>query len=712
MSTSTQMANAPQKIGRYEITGELGRGAMGIVYRALDPNIGRTVALKTMRLDVHGADEEEILRRFKHEAKLAGVINHPNVVTIYDAGEDQRMFYIAMEHVEGVTLQTLLHQQRVIPAQLMLEISRQILPALDYAHKRGVIHRDIKPANIMLTSAGGAKIMDFGIAKAEGGLTNAGQVLGTPAYMSPEQVRGKTLDGRSDLFSYGVCLYEMVTGEKPFQGQNVTTIIYKIMNEQPVPPRDIDLSIHPGLSAIITKALSKDPSERFQTGKELVKQLEGYKDFGSDAEKTQVLASMDAETVAMPASPTASSLPAAATATGTSATKKARQIATLIGNKTIGGRSKSVESIESTVTVQQKAASDQHSIFDPRKIGIMLIALVVVVFGSVFIHQHNKAKQSAAQTETPLQAAMTTPAISQTTPAPETPGAPAQTEPAGTPTDDSKSADPAAKTAAKKPSAAKANAKSAAPASAVVVPPAAPAPEFGAVHVNSTPSGARFTIDGKSEASWVTPFTAERLSPGDHDIVITKEGFSPARRHVTVSAGKLSSVGSELAAAFAKINIKSTPAGAAILLDGAPTGKVTPAVLSVEPGSHKVIVRQVGYQEENTSVTLKDGESYDFAPTLEPVRANGGKNPFRGFRRIFGGGIPAGQGVIQIQTEPQGANIFLEGRKMPRQTPARIPLDPGTYRIVFRLEGYRPVQREFTIEKGKVQDLNVQLEAK
>src|SRR5438045_3707092 len=320
-SVSPQMMNSPQKIGRYEIQGELGRGAMGIVYRALDPTIGRTVALKTMRLDVHGTDEEEILRRFKHEAKLAGVINHPNVVTIYDAGEDQGVFYIAMEYVEGVTLQTLLHQQRVVPAQLVLEITKQICPAMDYAHKRGVIHREITPANIMLTAQGGAKIMDFGIAKAEGGMTSAGQVLGTPAYMSPEQVRGKTLDGRSDLFSYGVCLYEMVTGEKPFTGQNVTTIIYKIMNETPVPPRDLDLTIHPGMSALITKALAKDPKDRFQSGKELVHELEHYKDFGSSAEKTQVLSSVGAETMPMPAAAATPAITAPA-ASGPSLLKK------------------------------------------------------------------------------------------------------------------------------------------------------------------------------------------------------------------------------------------------------------------------------------------------------------------------------------------------------------------------------------------------------
>src|SRR5437899_4552758 len=280
----------PEKIGRYEIAGELGRGAMGVVYKATDPMIGRQVALKTMRLDVHGVDEEEILRRFKHEAKLAGVMNHSNIVTIYDAGEHEGVFYIAMEYIEGVTLQSILHEDRVVTAERILEISRQMCVGLDYAHERGVIHRDIKPANIMIHGKGGVKIMDFGIAKSGGGMTSAGQVLGTPAYMSPEQVRGKTLDGRSDLFSYGVCLYEMATGEKPFQGQNVTTIIYKIMTEEPIPPRELDVTIHPGISAVIVKALAKNPDHRHQSGADLLKELENYKSFGSELITTQTLA--------------------------------------------------------------------------------------------------------------------------------------------------------------------------------------------------------------------------------------------------------------------------------------------------------------------------------------------------------------------------------------------------------------------------------------
>ncbi|HEX9254927.1 MAG TPA: serine/threonine-protein kinase, partial [Candidatus Angelobacter sp.] len=255
-----------QTVGRYEITGELGRGAMGVVYKALDPTIGRTVALKTMRLDVHGLDAKEMVRRFQNEARAAGVLNHPNIVTIYDAGEQDGIFYIAMEFIEGTTLHEVLAEQRVLATDQVLQLTRQICRGLDYAHSNGIVHRDIKPANIMITGNGTVKIMDFGIAKSGGQVTNTGQVLGTPNYMAPEQVKGRQLDGRSDLFSLGVILYEMLTGEKPFVGQNVTTIIYKIVNENPITPRDLDVTVHPGLSAIVTKALAKAPDDRYQTG--------------------------------------------------------------------------------------------------------------------------------------------------------------------------------------------------------------------------------------------------------------------------------------------------------------------------------------------------------------------------------------------------------------------------------------------------------------
>src|SRR6266481_1566125 len=269
-----------QSIGRYEILNELGRGAMGLVYKAKDPTIGRIVAIKTMRIDLHGTEAEDLLRRFRNEAQAVGLLNHPNIVTIYDAGEQDNVFYIAMEFIEGTTLHQLISQRRVLGTEDVIRLSRQICAGLDYAHSHNIVHRDIKPANIMITANGTVKIMDFGIAKTGGTVTSTGQVLGTPNYMSPEQVKGKPLDGRSDLFSFGVLLYEMLTGEKPFVGQNVTTIIYKIVNESPIPPRDLDVTIHPGLSMVVTKALSKAPDERYQSGADLVRDLENYKTLG------------------------------------------------------------------------------------------------------------------------------------------------------------------------------------------------------------------------------------------------------------------------------------------------------------------------------------------------------------------------------------------------------------------------------------------------
>ena len=287
----------PQRIGRYDITAELGKGAMGVVYKATDPNIGRTVAIKTTRLDTHGLDAQDLLRRFKNEARSAGTLSHPNIVTIYDAGEQEGIFYIAMEYIEGQTLHDLLSQHRSLPVEKVIEIVRQVCAGLDYAHAHGVIHRDIKPANIMLAAHGVVKVMDFGIAKTGGTMTATGQVLGTPNYMSPEQVKGKTIDGRSDLFGVGVLLYEMLTGEKPFDGQNITTIIYKIVSENPIPPRELDVTIHPGLSAVVTKALAKAPDDRYQTGAALVADLENYKAYGSEAGATQLIAAVGDRTV-------------------------------------------------------------------------------------------------------------------------------------------------------------------------------------------------------------------------------------------------------------------------------------------------------------------------------------------------------------------------------------------------------------------------------
>ena len=270
------------KAGRYELLEELGRGAMGVVYRAHDPVIGRTVAVKTMRVAGHdsGLSQEELLRRFHIEARAAGLLSHPNIVAVYDAGNEDDLFYITMELVEGKSLQEVIGARHAFPLARVLRLMQQACSALEFAHQHNVIHRDIKPANLILTPGDTLKISDFGTAKIlQFKTAQTGQIIGTPSYMSPEQIKGRPVDGRSDIFSLGGVLYELVTGEKPFSGESVTAVIYKIVSEEPAPPRELDSSIHPGLSAVILRALAKSPAARFQSCVEFFDALQNHREY-------------------------------------------------------------------------------------------------------------------------------------------------------------------------------------------------------------------------------------------------------------------------------------------------------------------------------------------------------------------------------------------------------------------------------------------------
>jgi eukaryotic-like serine/threonine-protein kinase len=277
------METTLSKVGRYEIVDELGRGGMGVVYRANDPIIGRIVALKTVRLSSEGAgiSHAELLERFQNEARAAGRLTHPNIVVVYDAGEDHGLYYITMELIDGKSLQAVLENGRKLTIQRIVPIIEQVCSALEFAHRRGVVHRDIKPANIMLNREDHVKITDFGTAKIlQYGTQQKTNAIGTPGYMSPEQIKGRGIDGRSDIFALGVMLYEMTTGQRPFQGEDVASVLYKILNQEPPPPHKVEPSIPPGVSSTIMKALSKNPHMRYESCAELIDDLQNYRPGG------------------------------------------------------------------------------------------------------------------------------------------------------------------------------------------------------------------------------------------------------------------------------------------------------------------------------------------------------------------------------------------------------------------------------------------------
>lgn len=266
-----------KKFGRYEVLCELGRGAMGVVYKARDPQIDRLVAVKTVCLRGEEPEAEEEFRgRFLNEAQAAGRLHHPGIVSVFDVGEDAETSdpYIVLEYVAGEALNKILAREKKFALPRALQITGEIAEALDYAHSQGVTHRDIKPGNILITQDGHAKIADFGIAKLNlAHFTIPGRVLGTPAYMAPEQLSGEGVDGRSDLFSLGVILYALVTGHSPFQGNSATTVCFKVANREPIAASALDLNVPRELDAVISRAMAKNPEQRYQTGAEFAADL-------------------------------------------------------------------------------------------------------------------------------------------------------------------------------------------------------------------------------------------------------------------------------------------------------------------------------------------------------------------------------------------------------------------------------------------------------
>ena len=268
-----KVAGAPTRLGRYVIDRRIGRGAMGAVYLAKDPRINRAVALKAIPIEKEFEDDElkEARLRFYREAESAGRLAHPNIITVFDAGEDKGLAYIAMEYVPGIPLKQFTDPKRLLAPKRALELCASAADALDYAHNQGVIHRDIKPANLMYNpKEGHLKITDFGVARmTDNNSTKTGIILGTPMYMSPEQLGAEDLTGHSDLFSLGVTLYELLAGEVPFKATNIAVLMTKITTEDPAPISKWRAGIPPSVDAVLAKALAKRPQDRFSCGAEM-----------------------------------------------------------------------------------------------------------------------------------------------------------------------------------------------------------------------------------------------------------------------------------------------------------------------------------------------------------------------------------------------------------------------------------------------------------
>ena len=673
--------------------GELGRGAMGVVYKATDPVIGRTVAVKTIRLSEEGTglSRPELLTRFQTEARAAGLLTHPNIVVVFDAGEEDGLYYITMELVEGKSLQAMLDGGHAFPLPRTLRIMEQTCSALQFAHERNVIHRDIKPANLMLTADDTVKVTDFGTAKILqfGTVQQTAHVMGTPSYMSPEQVKGRAVDGRSDIFSLGVMLYEMVTGEKPFPGQNITTVIYKIVNEEPVPPRQINPSIHPGISAVVMKALEKDPDQRYQSCREMLEELRTYRTLaaaGGNPQSTMVLGGGS---------------PAATVVSGNAAGR-----GLLREEQAVMATARSLNARASTpgqTPLVRRTGAIVPAPEPPKKKSVVgtifaaLLLLGVIAYGAnkikpVFeaareLHDEQKKESSVhaaapAATETTQNGS----AGSETAPPSkeEAAGAvaepkPAETKPAAVATE---------KASPRKPE----NSLSPKVAEYKGRIEEAISEKGLSSHVKVQATGNTLTLAGKLRpAEHGALLKLLRNAPSDVRVIDHLE-YDDTPAAVTASPDE----GSHPvpAVGYGAIHVVTDVIGATAVLRG-PAGHVlnkcqTPCSFNnLNPARYSLEVQKDGYQPVQTALQVKTGDAQDQRIKLESLA-----------KGIF------------ISTQPPGADVFINGAKQSGQTPVTLPLAPGQYNLVLRLAGYEPYAGGIQVKDNIQTQFNVPLNQK
>ncbi|PYX53177.1 MAG: hypothetical protein DMG76_26660 [Acidobacteria bacterium] len=682
------------KAGRYEIQGELGRGAMGVVYKAVDPVIGRTVAVKTLRISEEGTglSRPELLNRFQTEARAAGLLTHPNIVVVFDAGEEDGLYYITMELVEGKSLQALLYAGQAFPLPRVLRIMEQTCSALHFAHERNIVHRDIKPANLMLTADDTVKVTDFGTAKILqfGTVQQTAHVMGTPSYMSPEQVKGRVVDGRSDIFSLGVLLYEMVTGEKPFPGQNITTVIYKIVNEEPVPPRQIDPSIHAGLSAVVLKALAKEPAARYQNCRDMLEDLKNYRSLTTNdgPSSTVVLTGSPEATVATPAYRV--------------------------------GRNEELQTAHTARSLQARAANPSQTpavrrtaalqpVEEPQKSSPILTIFLGLILIGVIIFGYRKIKPVFDDARQQNKVQNTAPVDKGAAKNPD--GDPGAATPGDQPTDatgtapaneNSQPSGPAASQPAKKsnPLPAKGGPNSSVTNASGFS--AAAAEYKGRIEEAASEKG--FAGKLKIHGTGTTLTLSGKLRPAEHAEILKFLRGAPATLQVVddiqyddtpVGSGGSAELSSHPVPASGRgaIHVMTNVVGATAVVSGAynfSSRCETPCSFSsLEPGGYNLEVKKSGFQPTQTALQIRAGQTLDQKINLEQTALG-----------------------LYIVTRPAGADVFINGDKQSGQTPLTIPLAPNTYNLVLRMQGYEPHSQSVTIKENFQSQLDIELKAK
>src|SRR5712692_8309215 len=751
------------KIGRFEILSEITHSETASVYKASDPESGQTIALKTLRLQMLGEQAAALVQQILEEVGRAKSLGSHNIAQVYGAEEMDGQFCAALEYVQGNSIATMLARKEGFSIWDLQDIARQTCQGLDHARVHEAVHYSLEPAKIMVSWDGTVKILGFGVSTMGASAVEAGgKASEVMHYMSPEQLRGDVMDARSNLFSLGAILYEMVTERKAFEGEDADQVGQQILEQMPAAPDKINRKVHPALSEVIMKALSKVPEDRYQSGQELVNDLERCKESPTKSvakqpvqapqvpkeQKSASAAGVLKPSLQRPAAgePSGDAPPpfrkAAAAATGqgmsSAATTEPEVAAPRLpvdpimdeGNKSGAPQGPSFSEINELPPLKEvyvappppamaenevphplpatafKKAPPEKPKVQPREVAKKAVKEIRKTPPKLFMYAIAAAVGIILLVVVGIAFHIHSENV-------EEEGAPAQSSAATPAHADAGVTQAAVQTPARQaPAAVQAGAPEmvAAEPDAVSVRPrynkrkAKPQPVVmvpGQLTINSTPEGAQVQVDGRNDPSWVTPFNLTGLTPGQHRVSISRAGYAAQNRTIDVASGSKSFLVVQLAQLAAAVSVASEPAGAAVFIDGKDTGRVTPAQVSVDkPGSHTLLVRKQGYLEETTTVNLQAGQAFHFAPTLRALGTTDDIKMGGKFKKMFGGRETAGMGTVSLKTQPKGAQIAVNRRVLDKASPVEFYLNPGTYVIDITMSGYKTIHRVINVDKG------------
>ena len=824
--------------GRFEIQSELSKSETALIYKAMDTETNQVVALKTQSLEPLGERADAFVETLIGEGESTRDLAGQNIVLLYGAGEIDGQFCAAMEYIQGNSVATMLARKEGFSIWDLLDITRQVCAGLECAASKDVTHCSLEPAKIMVQWDGMVKILGYGISNM--GLIEAesGRGLGRlMPYCSPEQIRGEAIDLRSNLFTLGAILYEMVVGRKAFDAEDPVALVSQIENEMPASPSAMNSKIQPAVSALIMKALAKNPAERYQSARELLDGLEKCKENGkktatgtkkttpapnvtvssadraaaaskfvsvaSSAAKPEAYAqdispksvsripskpvSAQIDTPALsPASPPAAETRAAAAAAGGGSAmhvsdaysgpkfdsmpdsnsdsnsgakvigefevsapgshavpgpvlsaavleqeseRRAPRVAVdpMMAELPMGSSGKSFSELEELPPLKEPLfespvpepaepplpiaqvdlkKKEEKPRIQPREVaekaihqivtvppGLMIysilgaVGLILVLAISVFFHIRSEDDGSTAAPRPARIARQAQPAAK----APVAPRIETQAPPVAPIVEDP----PRLTVRQVEKRASNSTRRVPAPAAVPVVIP-------GEALIDSSPQGAQFQVDGKNEPSWVTPFNVLGLTPGKHILSASKSGYTSEIRSIDVAAGSKLSLLFHLSPVNALMVVNSTPPGANVIVDGKPTGRVTPVQFAVEKGSHTILLRKQGYLDETVTADLGPAQNFQYSPALRALGNTEDMRTVGRFNKLFGRGgeSTVGMGSVTIRTVPKGAQVAINQRVLDKLAPVDVMLSPGNYIVDITLTGFKPVHKVVSVDKG------------